>query len=34
MRELELIKERIGKWKENPSPETSGLANANTITYL
>jgi len=34
MRELELIKERIGEWKENPSPETSGLANANTITYL
>jgi hypothetical protein len=34
MRELELIKERIGEWKENPSPETSGLANANKITYL
>ena len=33
-RELELIKERIGKWKENPSPQTVGLANANTITYL
>jgi len=34
VRELDLIKECIAKWKENPSPETSGLANANTITYL
>lgn len=34
MRELNIIKERIGQWKKNPSPETSGLANANEITYL
>lgn len=34
MKELNIIKERIGEWKKNPSPETSGLVNANEITYL
>lgn len=34
MRELNIIKERIGKWKANPSPDTSGLENTNEITYL
>lgn len=34
MKELNIIKERIGEWKKNPNPETSGLVNANEITYL
>ena len=32
--ELNHIKSRIAEWKENPSPETSGLENANVITPL
>lgn len=32
--ELNRIKERISKWKQNPTPETSGLENANKVTLL
>jgi len=34
MQELNIIKDRISKWKQNPTTETSGLENANEITYL
>lgn len=34
MQELNIIKYRIGEWKKNPNPKTSGLENANEITYL
>lgn len=34
MQELNVIKQRIGKWKANPSPDNSGLENTNEITYL
>lgn len=34
VRELNVIKYRIGEWKKNPNPTTSGLENANEITLL
>jgi len=34
LKELELIKQRIGTWKKDPSPQNLGLENSNTITYL
>ena len=34
MQELNEILYRIGEWKNNPSPKTEGLPNANQITLL
>lgn len=34
LKELNVIKERISKWKNNPTQATNGLPNANEITLL